>query len=120
MVGVTVDNRKSRVTRTLRSTGAQAYDQKPAGWGFCVFEMADSEAPVDSGCVNEVFYCRTQNVPLSGHSQDLGRLPQLTRTERAGARALTRAGRRHNDAHADSLWRLQPLRRAGSLPCGLV
>ncbi len=34
------DNRKSRVTRTLRSTGAQAYDQKPAGWGFCVFEMA--------------------------------------------------------------------------------
>ncbi len=36
------DNRKSRVTRTLRSqaTGAQAYDQKPAGRGFCVFEMA--------------------------------------------------------------------------------
>ena len=38
------DNRKSRVTRTLRSTGAQAYDQKPAGWGFCVFEMAPGDS----------------------------------------------------------------------------
>ena len=36
-------NRKSRVTRTLRSystgaePGAQAHDQKPAGWGFLRF-----------------------------------------------------------------------------------
>ena len=32
------------MTRTLRSTGAQAYDQKPAGWGFCVFEMAPGDS----------------------------------------------------------------------------
>ncbi len=39
------------MTRTLRSysTGAQAYDQKPASWGpgFCVqvFEMAPGDSP---------------------------------------------------------------------------
>ena len=44
-------NRKSRVTRTLRSTstGAQAYDQKPAGWGFCVFEMAPGDSSAGLG-----------------------------------------------------------------------
>ena len=45
------DNRKSRVTQTLRSTGAQAYDQKPAGWGFCVFEMAPASGDSSAGLV---------------------------------------------------------------------
>ena len=46
-------NRKSRVTRTLRSysTGAQAQAQKPAGWGFCVFkfEMAPGDSSAGPG-----------------------------------------------------------------------
>ena len=47
MVSGCYENRKSRVT--LRSTGAQADNHKPAGWGFCVFEMAPGDSSAGLG-----------------------------------------------------------------------
>jgi ribonuclease HI len=80
------DNRKSRVTRTLRSTGAQAYDQKPAGWGFCVFEMAPGDS--SAGLVRlkpiaELFgpVVTDESDPLfmgaDGHSNNTGELQAI-------------------------------------------
>ena len=78
-------NRKSRVTRTLRSysTGAQAHDQKPAGWGFCVFEMAPGDSSAGLGRLKpivELFgpVVTDESDPLfmgaDGHSNNTGEL----------------------------------------------
>ena len=78
-------NRKSRVTRTMRSysTGAQAHDQKPAGWGFCVFEMAPGDSSAGLGRLKpivELFgpVVTDESDPLfmgaDGHSNNTGEL----------------------------------------------
>ena len=80
------DNRKSRVTRTLRSTGAQAYDQKPAGWGFFVFEMAPGDSLAGLGRLKpiaELFgpVVTDESDPLfmgaDGHSNNTGELQAI-------------------------------------------
>ncbi len=110
------DNRKSQVTRTLRSTGAQAYDQKPlaAGWGFCVFEMAPSPGDSSAGLVRlkpiaaaELLgpVVTDESDPLfmgaDGHSNNAGELQAIAEallglkdTERSLSPVLRRASRR--------------------------
>ncbi len=76
-----------RVTRPLRSysTGAQAHDQKPAGWGFCVFEMAPGDSSAGPGLgrlkpIVELFgpVVTDESDPLfmgaDGHSNNTGEL----------------------------------------------
>ena len=85
MVGVTTIE-KSRVTRTLRSMGAQAYNQRPAGWGLCVFEMAPGDSSAGLGRLKpiaELFgpVVTDESDPLfmgaDGHSNNTGFQPTL-------------------------------------------
>ena len=82
------------MTRTLRSTGAQAYDQKPlaAGWGLCVFEMApggSSAGLVRLKPIAELFgpVVTDESDPLlmgadhHGHSNNTGELQAIAEPE---------------------------------------